>query len=519
MSIPLLSARAAYILILAATLPAQAGSVRREAGSNRILARFSHPGFAAEMGVGADSAAGAPFPLLRMLGERFHCLSSEPLTPWDASEGTVVLTFPDSVPDQALIEAYRGTGLFDWVEADGSGHAHGERSASGIAASALKPNDAYYGWQYALKNDGTRTFGNVKSKAGADIDAEAAWAMEAGDSTLIVAILDGGVDLTHPELAGRIWKNPKEIPGNGLDDDGNGFIDDVNGWNFTASQQGGNPNVADEYGHGTNVAGIVGAISGNSLGVAGLAKCTLLPVKVLDAQNNGQYSWWAAGIRYAVQQGARVINLSLGGQSTSYSVLKSAVDYALANNVVIVASMGNERSETPDYPAAFDGVIAVGATGPDDNWVRSFSWDTTKGSNFGNHISVSAPGSFIYGLDYKNHANFQSYWSGTSQAAPMVSAVCALLLSQSPGRTPAEIKRLIEAGAEDGVGDASVDTPGWDRFYGNGRLNAYRSLLAGATVAIRPLASSAIYPRLRKPGFDILGRRGDAFSPRQRLLP
>ncbi len=514
-----LSAALAFALASTNILAEPEGQSR---GEIRVLARFSNPLLAAalridlrdstpEYSAGKDSDVPSPFPVLEGLGARFHCLSAAPLTPWDPSEGTVVLTFPDSVAGPALVAAYRGTGLFDWVEVDGAGQAHGERSFSALAAPAVKPNDPYYNLQYALKNDGTRTFGNVKAKAGADIDAEAAWGLQAGDSTVIVAVLDGGVALSHPELAGRLWKNPKEIPGNGQDDDGNGFVDDVNGWSFAVNQQGGDANVADDYGHGTNVAGIIGAISGNSLGVAGLARCTVLPVKVLDSQNNGLYSWWAAGIRYAVQQGAKVINLSLGGQSTSFSTLKSAVDYALANGVIVVASMGNQRSETPDYPAAFDGIVAVGATGPDDNWVRSFTWDTTKGSNFGKHISVSAPGSFIHGLDYRSNTNYQSYWSGTSQACPMVAAVCALLLSQGPGRTPAEIKRLIEMGAEDGVGDASLDSPGWDRYYGNGRLNAYRSLLAGMPVAIRTAprkASPGIAFALRQgTGFDILGRQ------------
>jgi subtilisin family serine protease len=454
---------------------------------------------------------------LQKLGQRFQCSSVSRLTPWDLSEGTLVLEFSEIHDPRVLIEAYQSTGLFDWIEPDGQGMAQGQRSFHGLAKMSAIPNDPNYGSQYALKNDGSRTFGGVLSKAGADIEAELAWDIQKGNAEILVAVLDGGIALNHPELKDRIWTNTDEIAGNGVDDDGNGFIDDVHGWNFAVTGSGGNANVADEFGHGTNVAGIIGSISENGVGVAGVTRCTLMPVKVLDGNDQGLYSWWAAGIRYAVDQGARVLNLSLGGTDPGSRAMESAVQYALSKNVALVVSMGNERSDVPNYPAVYAGVIAVGASGPDDHWVKSFPWDTTMGSNFGEHLSVIAPGNFIYGLDYQDQTNYRSYWSGTSQAAPMVAGVCALLLAQKSDRTPAELKLLIEAGAEDGVGAISLDTPGWDPYYGHGRLNAYRSLLAGVSIALRPRREEGeMYRRrnreigfgLRGFGFfsDVLGR-------------
>jgi subtilisin family serine protease len=219
--------------------------------------------------------------------------------------------------------------------------------------------------------------------------------------------------------------------------------------------------------------------------MAGVARCTLMPVKVLNIENWGYFSWWAAGIRYAVDNGARIINMSMGGPNGDVPTLRSAIAYALQKGVTVVVSMGNSRSPVPDYPAAFDGVIAVGATGPDDRYVQHFPWDTSKGSNYGPHISVCAPGNFIYGLHYSNSNEYGTYWSGTSQAAPHVAGVCALLLAQDPTRKPADLKRLLEAGADDQVGDPAQDTPGFDERYGHGRLNAKRSLAAGITVSIR----------------------------------
>ncbi len=199
-------------------------------------------------------------------------------------------------------------------------------------------------------------------------------------------------------------------------------------------------------------------------------------LKGLNNQNWGYYSWWSDAIHYAVDNGAKVLNMSIGGTDVS-EFLRDAVNYALNQNVTIVACMMNTNSNTAFYPAAYPGVIAVGSTNPDDKRSHPFFWSTTSGSNYGSHISVVAPGNYIYGLNYQSNTSYNSYWGGTSQAAPHVCGLASLLLAQNPELTPSQIKTLLQSTAEDQVGDPAEDTPGWDQYYGYGRINAHNALL------------------------------------------
>jgi subtilisin family serine protease len=139
----------------------------------------------------------------------------------------------------------------------------------------------------------------------------------------------------------------------------------------------------------------------------------------------------------------------------------------------------NANTDTAYYPAACRHVIAVGATNPDDTRSAPFFWDKSSGSNYGKHITVVAPGNFIYGIDPEG---YDTYWGGTSQAAPYVSGLAALLIAQDPSRTADEIIDIIKNTADDGVGNPSEDKPGWDQYYGYGRINAYKALSFGASV-------------------------------------
>ncbi len=398
---------------------------------------------------------------------------------------TYLLTFesPQNIPQ--LAEQYRKTGLFTYVEPNFRGKGAGQK-----ALLPIIPDDAYFERQWGLYNDGT--FSLATPVVDADIDMELAWEIEQGSPDITVAILDSGIKLDHPEFNGRIWQNANETI-NGLDDDNNGYVDDLNGWNFAYD----NNDPTDDYGHGTNVAGIVGASGNNQIGYAGVDwHCKLMSCKILDENNYGYYSWWAEALYYAVDNGADVINMSIGGESYS-GLLQEAIDYAHEHNVIMAASMMNENNDLTFYPAGFANTIAVGATDPDDERSAPFFWSASSGSNYGNHIDVVAPGNYIFGLSYQSNANYNTYWGGTSQATPLVTGLCALLLAQNPNRTADEIREIIRYTAEDQVGNPLEDTPGFDIYHGYGRINAYQALMYLMTQTQNTASAEAklsIYP-------------------------
>lgn len=318
---------------------------------------------------------------------------------------------------------------------------------------------------------------------------EGGWAITRGDSSVTVAIIETGCKLDHPKLDRRIWRNRREIPGNNIDDDLNGYIDDVQGWDFVSNTS----NTTDDQGHGTNIAGIVGASGNNSLCYAGVNwDCKLLICKGLDAQKDGFYSWWISSIFYAVNNGARVINMSISGLSFS-QFLQDAIAFANQQGVVVVACNMNTNSNTPYYPAAMMGVIAVGSTNPNDARTSPFFWSATSGSNYGAHLSVVAPGNYIYGLSHTSNTDYNSYWSGTSQATPHVAGLASLLLTIRPQLTPAQIKTTLQSTADDQIGPPSEDVAVWDQYYGFGRVNAARALASVVTSATAPrIAASAL---------------------------
>ncbi|MFQ5494264.1 MAG: S8 family serine peptidase [Phycisphaerae bacterium] len=285
------------------------------------------------------------------------------------------------------------------------------------------------------------------------IHAPEAWALNGGDPSVIVAVIDTGAELNHPDLGPHIWRNPVEAT-DGVDDDGNGYVDDIHGWDFADDDS----DPSDEIYHGTHVAGIIAAVRNNGIGVAGAANVTVMPVKVFDAYGGASDSSVIQGIEYAVANGASVINMSLGGGWFSQA-LNDACEAAVADGVVVVAAAGNEFASVPSYPANFASVIAVGAS---DSHDRAADY-----SNRGYGLEVMAPGedilSTFIGSDY-------DFLSGTSMASPYAAAVVALMRSAHPELDAATARARLSGTADD------LGEQGWDQTFGYGRVNAIRAL-------------------------------------------
>src|SRR3954469_720946 len=282
-----------------------------------------------------------------------------------------------------------------------------------------------------------------------------AWDVSRG-ANVKVAVVDTGVDAQHPDLSGRVGMGVNIVP--------------------TTNS------VQDDVGHGTMVAGVIAANLNNARGIAGIApQAQILPVKVLDANGSGTDDDIADGITWAVDQGAKVINLSLGGPGGG-DVLCAAVDTALAADVVVVAAAGNDGAETVGYPAACPGVIAVAAT--------NHTGALTAFSSFGWRVALAAPGLDITSTALSAHPTADSYdtESGTSFSTPIVAGVAALIRSHDPGASQAQVTHTIEATARD------VGPPGVDRAFGHGIVDPLAALGRPALASRVGLATDADEP-------------------------
>jgi large repetitive protein len=341
-----------------------------------------------------------------------------------------------------------------------------------LSVFAETPNDPEYSEQWYLGM----------------VDAPEAWDIETGDDDIVVAVLDTGVDLDHPDLEDNIWVNADEVPDNGIDDDGNGYVDDYYGWDFVDDDSTPIPDVSsganeDAISHGTVIAGIIAAVGDNNEGLTGVVwDAQIMAVRMLDKVGSGNSVDAREAIEYAVENGADVINLSFSG-TTNDPALKAAVQEAYNNGVVIVAALGNDGvsvNDNPVYPACYrnganDWVIGVAASNKYDKH--------SLFSNYGNCADLSAPGEEMYGLFYYDPANgftdpYGDDWAGTSVASPVVAGAAALLLSKYPSLDPAAIRNILKL---------SVDPMALSGVYrgqfGAGRLNLNQAVEMAASYA------------------------------------
>lgn len=326
------------------------------------------------------------------------------------------------------------------------------------------PNDTLFSSLWAM--------GSPRSGQGG-IDAVHAWSVTTGAPGNIIAVIDTGVDRSHPELQGNLWVNGAEIPGNGIDDDGNGRIDDVHGWDFANKDN----DPTDGNGHGTHVAGTIAARGDNALGVAGVCwAARILPVKFLSDSGSGYTSDAVAAVSYATQMGARISNNSWGGGAYSQS-LSDAIRAAGDAGALFVAAAGNSSADndtSPHYPSSYalDNIVAVAAT--------DYADALSHFSNYGViSVDLAAPGSGV--LSLRPGGQF-AFLSGTSMAAPHVTGTASLLLSQNPALTPAQMKQLLQFGSDPLAALGGVAS--------RGRLNAYRALKAAIPQWLQPALTS-----------------------------
>lgn len=362
-----------------------------------------------------------------------------------------------------------------------------------VRKAVVTPDDQHFPLQWGLYNSGQTTsgyYGTYTGTPGADISMRTAWETTRGSSAIIVAALDTGVDLFHPDLNANLWVNSLETScSDGIDNDSNGYIDDCRGWNFAADSS----NVLDDDSdyHGTHVAGIIGGTGNNAVGISGVAQqVRIMPLKILDRSGYGDMAGIVAAVEYAINNGAQIINASYtypqfceatDADPAELDVLKAAEQAGL----LVVAAAGNfscNNDQLPFYPAShrLPNIISVGASTPLD----SYAIFSNRGVN---SVHLAAPGVNILSTILASEAGFYSgltgyeLMSGTSMAAPMVSGIAALLKAAHPDYGYLQVREAILLG---------VDPKGYHVSSG-GRANAANSIAISLATS-RPYQPSAV---------------------------
>jgi thermitase len=396
--------------------------------------------------------------------------------------GVSVVDLPEDLSVAEAVKAYENSPQVEYAEPD-----YKVEPAGGVSA----PDDPLFPDMYDLRNTG-----QTGGTPGADIDAPEAWGVTTGSPDVVVAVIDTGVDINHPDLKDNIWTNPGEIPNNGIDDDNNGYVDDVHGWDFADDDASVFDSASDDR-HGTHVSGTIAAEGDNGKGVAGVTwHTTVMPLKFISL-GKGYISDAAEALRYAVDNGATISNNSYGYYdycSGCFSqTLRDAVDYAAGKGHLVVAAamnggsdgVGDDNDQNPVYPASYDGinnganVISVAASDQCDA--------LTSFSNYGaKSVDLVAPGQSIYST-YPN--NTYGYGTGTSMATPHVAGVAALVKARYPDLDAAGIKaRILESV------DKKASLEG--KTVSGGRLDAGKALgITTMITAYRPAQGATIRDR------------------------
>ncbi len=429
-------------------------------------------------------------------------------------EGELLVKFSQGINSQAVTTAFAQVGVeaIKFVPQIEVYHAvikTGKSVEEAVAELKSLPNVEYAEPNYiytinVMPNDprlselwGMLNTGQTGGLSGADIKATLAWDVSTGDASVLVGVIDTGIDFTHEDLAANIYTNPGEdawanpddpSTGNGVDDDNNGFVDDWKGWNFIKK----NNNPYDDNMHGTHCAGTIGAIGNNGIGVAGVNwTVKIMPLKFLDSRGSGTTAAAIDAIIYAADMGVQVMSNSWGGGGFSAS-LENAIKYANDAGALFVAAAGNDgtnNDQIPEYPANYDlaNVVSVAATDHSDNlaiwgsggggggdcgFLCSNAMAAVPGSNYGKTtVDLAAPGknilSTIPGDSY-------TLLSGTSMATPHVAGAAALLLAVNPSLTIAGQKTALFS-TVDKLDDLT------NKVVTGGRLN-----LAAAVASVTP---------------------------------
>ncbi|MBN2328104.1 MAG: S8 family serine peptidase [Candidatus Omnitrophica bacterium] len=352
------------------------------------------------------------------------------------------------------------------------------------------PNDMFFDHLWGMHNFGQAVplYGGYPGLEDADIDAPQAWKLFSGigvpeENQIIIGVIDTGIDPGHPDLADNIWVNPGEIPGNGLDDDGNGYVDDIYGWDFANNDN----DPDDDHSHGTHVAGTIGAIGYNAIGVAGVIwECKLMALKFLNASGYGATSDAILALQYAVDNGAKISNNSWGGSVYSQT-LSEALTYAQAQGHLFVAAAGNSNINVdsyPFYPACYshDNVISVAATDKYDNRASFSNYGVTS-------VDIGAPGVEIasalpVGMN-DPHVDY-GYKSGTSMACPHVTGVAALIWARQPQLLYKGVKDILLRNVR------TIDALAGKTATGGG-VNAFNSISEAINEYAPPIAQDDLY--------------------------